>query len=471
MKLGNYLVTRILLMLLSGVPGALLAAPKPLMVHYMPWFESQPVSGHWGWHWTMNHFNPDRLNPTNGQCEIASQFYPLIGPYDSADQAVLEYHVLLMKLAGIDGAIVDWYGMDNYNDYAVNNRRTLAFSNYTRRAGLKFSICYEDATIQQEVHGGFVAAAEAVAHARQTLLYAQSNFFNDPSYLRWKSRPVLLDFGPQYFHDDAAWASNFSVLSGSNQPAFFTEDNRLPRTGAGAFDWPPMAMSTAQSPSSAGLVLSDAALSHYLDDFSQKAAEWPAFVSSAFPRFQDIYGQAGVQPSFGLLGDRNGATLQETMARALTNASIFVQLVTWNDFGEGTVIEPTVEYGYRDLAVIQDFRRQYLDPSFPFTTNDLSLPLRLYNLRKHFGTANAALSAAMDRIFANIVSGELAEARMELAWLESNVSGLDSASAAKNQLQLAAGYLSSPATFEVQNQTNALLGTNASYLSDRPPVR
>ena len=32
--------------------------PKKIMVHYMPWYQSQPVSGFWGWHWHMNHFRP-----------------------------------------------------------------------------------------------------------------------------------------------------------------------------------------------------------------------------------------------------------------------------------------------------------------------------------------------------------------------------------------------------------------------------
>jgi len=44
--------------------------------------------------------------------------------YDSADPAVLEYHVLLMKLAGIDGVIVDWFGSADYYDYATINRNT-----------------------------------------------------------------------------------------------------------------------------------------------------------------------------------------------------------------------------------------------------------------------------------------------------------------------------------------------------------
>src|SRR6266481_7308961 len=155
------------------------AAPKSVMVYYMPWFVAKPHSSSWGWHWTMNHFNPDVVNAF-GERQIASWYYPLIGPYDSADPVVLEYHVLLMKLAGVDGVIVDWYGPDNYNDYGINNTRTLALFNFTRKAGLKFALCYEDQTIRQEVNGHYIATGAAIGHAQQTMLYAQSNFFTDP---------------------------------------------------------------------------------------------------------------------------------------------------------------------------------------------------------------------------------------------------------------------------------------------------
>ena len=147
---------------LQTLPAA--SPSKPVMVYYMPWFVAKPFSSSWGWHWTMNHYDPDVVNAF-GERQVASWYYPLIGPYDSADPVVLEYHVLLMKLAGIDGVIVDWYGPDNYNDYAINNERTAALFDYTRRARLKFSVCYEDQTIQQEINGGIITATGAVAHA------------------------------------------------------------------------------------------------------------------------------------------------------------------------------------------------------------------------------------------------------------------------------------------------------------------
>ncbi len=387
------------------------AAPKPIMFHYMPWFVGKPFSPSWGWHWTMNHFNPDTTN-SSGERQIASWYYPQIGPYDSDDPAVLEYHVLLMKLAGADGVIVDWYGMDDYLDYGVNNQRTAALFQFTRKAGLKFSLCYEDQTILQETNG-FIAISDTTNHAQQTMLYVETNYFSDSSYLRWNNQPVLLNFGPQYFKTNTQWQAIFSVLT--NPPAFFTEDNRLTVVGAGAFDWPPMSLSQTN----AG-VLSTFALNSYLNTFQQNGASWPAFISSAFPRFHDIYQQAGVGPSNGYLDDAGGSTFRNTLVQALTNKSAIVQIVTWNDFGEGTIMEPTVDFGLRDLGVLQDYRRQYLDSSFPYHTNDLTLATRLYNLRRQY-SGSPLLSAELDRVFTNIVSNNLTAANLQLEGLESNL--------------------------------------------------
>jgi hypothetical protein len=466
---GRKISSRVLLVLIClGAVMAGQAGAKPILVHYMPWFVSQPDTGSWGWHWTMNHFNPNLVNPA-GTREIASWYYPQIGPYDSADPAALEYHVLLIKLAGMDGVIVDWYGMDNFNDYAINNQRTADLFNFTRKAGLKFCLCYEDSTIKQEINGKFITAANAISHAQQTMLYAQTNYFIDPGYLRWNHMPVLLNFGPQYFTANSNWVSIFSVLNATNQPAFFTEDNRLP-VGQGAFDWPPMWMGQTN-----GGMLTDAMMQDYLSGFERKALAspaWPAFISTAFPRFHDIYQQAGVQPSFGYLDDQNGITLRETLGRAMTNASVMVQVATWNDFGEGTIIEPTrsgisgcaitdtneptTEYGYTDLGIIQDLRREYLSAGFPYHTNDLALALRLFNLREFYGNSNSIISAELDRVFSNIVSGNLPLAGFQLTGLETGVPVIYNVSLATNQLQFFIGGFLSRSGMQIETSSNLI---------------
>jgi hypothetical protein len=410
MKPKQFLFLSVMALLFSAVAAA--AAPKPLMVYYMPWFVAKPHSREWGWHWTMDHFNPEIIT-ASGERQVASWYYPLIGPYDSADPVVLEYHVLLMKLAGIDGIIVDWYGGDDYLDYGINNERTAAIFQYVRKAGLKFCLCYEDRTIQQEISGGLIPATNAIPHAQQTMRGIETNYFGDACYLRWNNRPVLLNFGPQYFKRNSQWEEIFSVLS--QRPAFFTEDNRLP-VGQGAFDWPPMWLS--QAPGTGG-VLSSGALQGYLMNFQEAAGAWPAFISSAFPRFHDIYQKAGIRDYWGYLGDRGGDTLRETLRRALTNKSAIAQIVTWNDYGEGTVVEPTVENGYRDLGIVQELRRQHLDPSFGCGTNDLALPLRLFNLRRKHA-ANPAVSARLDGVFLNIRTNDLVTARNILTQLETD---------------------------------------------------
>jgi hypothetical protein len=395
------------------------AEHKTVMVYYMPWFTAKPFADTWGWHWTMDHFDPDRTNAA-GQREIASWYYPLIGPYDSSDPAVLEYHVLLMKLAGVDGVIVDWYGSADHLDYAVNNKATAKLFNFTRKAGLKFAICYEDQTVKRMVEGEFLVSSNAVSQARRDMAFLQESFFNDPSYLRLEDRPVLLNFGPQFFSTNSDWESIFAALAPSNRPAFFTEDNRLP-VSLGAFNWPPMWMS--QAPGTGG-VLSEAALQSYLVEFDRKAAAWPASISSAFPRFHDIYQRAGVRNYWGYLGDRDGQTFRETLSRAMTNSSSILQVVTWNDFGEGSVIEPTHEYGYRDLATIQEFRRQYLQADFSRNTNDLRMAWQVYQLRQCCAT-NAQLSADLDAVFTNLVSGKVDVSRRRLDELSRSLPAKD----------------------------------------------
>lgn len=396
-----------------GTCGAF-AAPqsKPVLVYYLPWYAAKPFSHEWGWHWTMNHFHPDQVN-ASGEREIASWYYPLIGPYDSADPAVLEYHVLLMKLAGIDGVIVDWYGSADYFDYAAVNQNTSKLFAYTCKAGLKFAICYEDQTIQRLLDGHRLTPADAIHHAQQEMLYLQTHYFCEPSYFRLQGKPLLENFGPQYFLSSTNWAEMFSVLDATNRPTFLTEDNRLP-AGVGAFEWPPMWLS--QQPGTGG-VLSEASLRNYLGDFEKKAADWPTFISSAFPRFHDIYQRAGVRDYWGYLGDRNGDTLRETLNRAWTNHSALVQIITWNDFGEGTTIEPTKEYGFRDLNLIQDLCRRQPGAQCRQLTNELASMFQFYQLRQKSAT-NPPLAFALNQVFTNIVSGQEETAFQKLGELE-----------------------------------------------------
>ena len=94
---------------------------QPLVLaHYMPWFQK------YGFHWQQGgaKFDPAEILP-NGRANISSHYYPLTGNYDSNDTAVLEYQAALMKMAGIDGVIFDWYGITEGVDYKPIHEATL----------------------------------------------------------------------------------------------------------------------------------------------------------------------------------------------------------------------------------------------------------------------------------------------------------------------------------------------------------
>jgi len=358
-----------------------------LMAHYMPWYQTPDVSGYWGWHWTMNHFNPETTDDT-GRRDIASHYYPVTGPYDSMDDDILEYQTLLMKLCGINGVIVDWYGNDNYNDYGALNQATGKLFTWCQKAGLLFSLCYEDRTIKIMVENGYIPKSQAITKAQQAFQYVQANWLIDDTFLRINNRPVFLVFGPEYFTSSVDWSTIFSVLP--NSPLFFTLDNRLSPIATGAYPWPPMWASKNG-------ILSRTDLDNYLTMFYNRAASWELLVAGAFPGFNDIYKQAGVSAGYGFLDAASGNTLKNTLDKALQNDPDIIQLVTWNDYGEGTIIEPTREFGYQYLEIIQQRKKAVIDTTFSGIPADLELPLQIYNIRKVYKN-NPTIQSRLDVI-------------------------------------------------------------------------
>ena len=350
------------------------AAPQVVLAHYMPWFEAKPFSPKWGWHWTMKAFNPDEI--VDGQPRIASHYHPLIGPYDSSDVAVLEYHLLTMKLAGIDGVIVDWYGLTDFRDYAILHRNTTRLLETAERLKLKFVICYEDQTIPALVDAKRIATADRIKHAANEVQWLGKYWFKSPSYLRLDGKPVLLSFGQTGLSSDE-WAE---CLQQAAVPVNYFSQQHRRSAAIGAFDWP-----TPSDPLGA------------FERFHKTARTWPHSIPVAFPRFVDIYAEAKVGPSYGRFNDDQGKSFRRMLERAFQSKAANVQIATWNDWGEGTQIEPSHEFGYRDLETIWTLRREHSPTSIAATRlEDLRLPARLLELRKK--PSSTEVSKQLDRI-------------------------------------------------------------------------
>jgi len=365
-----------------------------VLAHYMPWYTAKPFSDHWGWHWTMNRFDPDQ--ESDGHRQIASKYHPIIGPYDSGDPHVLEYHLILMKLSGIDGVIVDWYGLTDYRDYAILNRNTTRVLEQCERLKMKFVICYEDQTIPALVEANRIAASDRVTHAVSEIAWLGKYWFKSGSYVQLDHRPLLLSFGHSGL-TSAEWKECISRLD--SPVAYFSQDIR--RDGAiGGFGWPAPNVGLSQ-----------------VDQFLTDAAYWPSMIPAVFPRFADIYKDAGVGDGYPRLPDDSGRTFQMTLQKALKSKAQIIQIATWNDWGEGTQIEPSIEFGYRDLEHLQSVR---FGGEERFTTADLRLPIKILQLRRAHSDADA--NRAVDEIVLLIVQGDMETARRKLDQLATAIS-------------------------------------------------
>ncbi|MBE7169237.1 MAG: hypothetical protein INR73_01520 [Williamsia sp.] len=365
---------------------------QKLYVHYMSWFETPQTHPEriWGLHWTMANRNPDMIL-ANGRRQIASYFYPLIGPYASSDPDVLDYHTLLMKYTGIDGAIVDWYGSHELFDYPLIRRNTDSLFDHLPRAGLKFAICYEDMTLQQVKQA---EGMEPAAAAKQDFNYLQARYFGSSNYIKIGTQPLVLCFGPQVLQTEASWQQTFAGLATKPRLLTLWDLGSLPGSqGSGEFSW---------------VYQYDADCQYF---YQYKVPRLATAIGSAFPGFKSFYAEGGWGSPVFERSHNGTATLQRTLNLAKINNLAGLQLVTWNDFGEGTMLEPTLDFSYSFLEAIQRYA------GVPYTKAELQLVYRWYMLRKKYA-ADERIQAALLQAYYFLVSLDVAKARLIVEAIE-----------------------------------------------------
>ncbi len=364
------------------------AKAQTIFAHYMPGYEDPSTSGNgkWGIHWTMATMDPTII--VDGKRQIASYFYPMIGPYASSDRDVIDYHLLLMKYAGIDGVIVDWSGIHNDYDSPLIRRNTDSIFARIPGVGLKFAICYEDASLRNVLtfQGiGYVTAA------RQDFEYLRTAYFKYSHYAAVNDKPLLLCFGPQAILTPEDWRQAFSEFA--VKPEFISLEYHGDVTGSlggGEFAW----VAARGVPE--------------LHDFYVNRSSQSMIIAGAYPGFKDFYAPGGWGSTLFVI-DHNGTTeLQACLEEAKTVNAPILQLITWNDFNEGTMLEPTLEFEYSLLEKVQ----QYAGVSY--TKSELQLIFQWYTKRKKY-KSDVAMEQKLDQVYTALVSLQVSKAADILA--------------------------------------------------------
>jgi hypothetical protein len=394
--------------------------PMKVYMHYMPWFETPATLGgsNWGYHWKFNNQNPNIVDAA-GKRQIASHYYPMIGPYASSDPHVIEYHMLLMKLSGVDGIMIDWYGVQGTNGDvgSLLNNSNAAIAKVDD-FGMKFGVVLED-RFSTTSHGNGVPD---INKAKANMAYLKNNYFSNSSYIRQNAGadPLVGVFGPITFDPmnpnnpgDSAQQWTQILAEAGEDVDFVTlwyEKNDTGANADGEYAW------IYEDE------ISDNHLSHQRSFLNTRATTLGTAGGMAYPGFNDYYQEGGVGNIVPFeIPHAGGQTLDAVLdqfqlyANAAPDRIDFLQLATFNDFGEGTMFEPTVETGFDYLHQLQVFTgakdpttQQVLDES------DLQLVYELYLARTKY-PGNASIQAMLNQVSDSLTSMQISTAESLLA--------------------------------------------------------
>ena len=379
-------------------------ADLKILAHYMPWFQNRKSEqgdgvtwSHWQWNGKGTKHDPNR-KLTKDRHDIASVFYPLIGPYDSHDTRVLEYHILTAKLAGIDGFICNWYGPKSFTDQAVSQMLPIA-----ERLDFKLAICMEEKTFFPPYCQTDQRSGASKEMSRQ-VSYLLDKHCNSKAYLRLDAQPLIFLFngfgtsklGNRFLSPDEMK----QVRQTTKSQKYVLVRNQLNKehfpTTDGLFAW---------------CAPQEARAKFYDRSVAMKKAQTLNYLAAvASPGFNDsgVHGWGGeIRVTDRRDGDEYRENWAEVKALHSQKHVSLVQIVTWNDFEEGTTIEPTREYQFSYLDQTENEIEQLTSRLANTTDNQWGLEVFEMRCRLHLVSPEQTrqeLAGELDRLVQKIVS-------------------------------------------------------------------
>ena len=273
--------------------------------------------------------------------KIYAHFLPWFGfgdhmnvGYISSDTLQIQKQVNDMVSRGLDGAIIDWYGRGTFNKHFISyDQAVQAFMHQSElHPGFNFAIMHDAGALK-------TCAATIGCDVTQTLIddlnYVNLTYTGSAAYLHYGGRPVIYFFGHEAYAID--WARVRAGVAG-NPMFIFRNGNGFTKTQSnGAFSW--IAAETVTSTNLMGMT--------YLDGYYNTALSWASAYStgSGYKGFNDTLALWGANR---IMGQQCGQTWLKTIAEAgkyysAAGQMLGIQLVTWNDYEEGSEIESGID--------------------------------------------------------------------------------------------------------------------------------
>jgi hypothetical protein len=312
--------------------------PRKVLAFYYTWYGTPERHGRWV-HW-------GKVDPQ--QYDIsASTHYPALGAYDSYDPQVIDAHIDMAQQHGVDGFICTWWGRRTFDDRALGI--------VLERAKAKnFTV-----TIYWETAPG--SGPAQVDRAVDDLLYVLRKYGSHPSFLKVDGRPVIFVYGRV-----------MNEVAMQQWPAIITEVERQYPAGC--------------------LLIADGYRSGYARVFDgihtynicgwvrgNEGADLRELSRSRFTESVQLAKKAGkiacitIIPGYddtkirtpGLVAKReDGQTYKVLWEEAIAADPDWILITSWNEWHEGSEIEPSREHGEMYLDMTGRYAREFKQTPF-----------------------------------------------------------------------------------------------------------
>jgi len=305
-----------------------------VLAFYYPWYgnpDAKGGSGRWS-HWSGVEQEKQRI--------ATSTNYPSLGAYDSHDPQVIARHCRWAKEVGIDGFIISWWGKGSFEDRAM--RRVL---DGCHEAGLDATIYYER-----------VPDPKSPKSAANDILGLLDRYARHPAWLSVSGRPVVFVYGRAVGEIGlAGWLDAISLINDGRPGGAIVLGDRTDRAAAGIFDG-------IHTYNTAGSLR------------NRSVAEVESWVKGAYRDWVNAADASGrisaitVIPGYddtkirkpGLRVERmNGASYRTQWEAAIDADPHWVLITSWNEWHEGSDIEPSVEYGDAYLKLTAELAARF----------------------------------------------------------------------------------------------------------------
>lgn len=340
-----------------------------LAFHYSWYGAGDGPAGSWI-HWG----EPD------GESIPSSAHYPLLGPYDSLDPAIIEAQIRLAQGAGIDGFIASWWG--------PGAREERAFGMLLEQAeelGFRATIYFESV---RPSNWPVLTALDVAGE----LEYVLETYGGSDAFLRLWGKPVIFVYNAEaHGRGPDFWREARSILEDRWGEVIMIGDYRAEAFNDvfdGAHTYIELDPGEASRAYKRYTDWSIAIPGSGFDDVMEAVRASGRLVltrrvscGTVIPGYDD----KKVRDPGALMDRRGGATYDEYWDMAEEAMVDWVLITSWNEWHEGTEIEPSLEHGFEALAQTRERAARFKGIEPPGEASDPALEGTI-NVKENPGT-------------------------------------------------------------------------------------